>query len=312
MDTVAVDSIVQELEALAKERPELKEAARIYATLLPLLRDADLHVTPVAITPVEAKAKLTAGKPLLQDEDLFLDDAAAAQLMVALARALEKVSPEKATWFTQSPPSPPTPKSETGPKPPRTRTRHAAARDIRLALERKRVDTSDLFERAAAGDQRYVTTLAESLHLDPALLWILAQNALKPALRAWARQLADLARDLDWTKDSCPICGAVATLGELQGNEGTRHLRCGQCGADWTSTPLKCVRCGNEDCNTLGHLYAETEREKMRVDVCEKCKGYLKVVKTSEPTPADQLAIVDLATLHLDYVARDGGYFPPR
>ena len=46
----------------------------------------------------------------------------------------------------------------------------------------------------------------------------------------------------------------------------------------------------------------------MRVEVCDKCNGYLKVVFSFAPTPPEMLPVEDLATLHLDYIAQGRGY----
>jgi FdhE protein len=97
-------------------------------------------------------------------------------------------------------------------------------------------------------------------------------------------------------------------LGELQGNNQIRHLRCGQCGADWPSRRLQCIHCGNEDHSTLSYLYTETQQEKMRVEVCSRCNGYLKVIAAFTPTQPEMLPVEDLATLHLDYIAQERGY----
>jgi formate dehydrogenase maturation protein FdhE len=49
----------------------------------------------------------------------------------------------------------------------------------------------------------------------------------------------------------------------------------------------------------------------MRIEACDKCKSYLKVISSFAPTPADMLAIEDLATLSLDYIAEERGYTRP-
>ena len=46
----------------------------------------------------------------------------------------------------------------------------------------------------------------------------------------------------------------------------------------------------------------------MRVEVCDQCKGYLKVIVSFTPTPTNHLLIEDLATLHMDYIAQARGY----
>jgi FdhE protein len=46
----------------------------------------------------------------------------------------------------------------------------------------------------------------------------------------------------------------------------------------------------------------------MRVEVCDKCHGYLKVINSFTPTSPEMLTVEDLATLHLDYIAEARGY----
>jgi FdhE protein len=279
----AIDPIVQRLCTLVQNSPDLKDAARLYKTILPLIRDADLRATPGSLTIDQARAKMKTGLPLLHNLDLELDEQAVCELMLQLARAVETCGENN-------------------------RLRAAAARRIRLALEEERLSVSGLLPHIAAGKSGMVTSMAQGLQLDPGLVWTLAQNALKPALRAWGRQLAPLAEGIPWQKGSCFICGSAATLAELQENNQVKHLRCGQCGADWLFRRLQCVYCGNEDHHTLSYLYAENQRERMRVEVCDKCKGYLKVITAFAPTPPELLPVEDLATLHLDYIAQGRGY----
>jgi FdhE protein len=275
-----VDPIVQRLRALVQQSPDLQEAARLYEIILPFLRDADLLVTPVSLTPDQARAKMARGLPLLHDIELGTDDRAVKELMLQLACALENVGEDKRPCY----------------------------RRIRLALEENRLDMSRLLPYVIAGKREVFISAAQSLQLDSALLWVLAQNVLKPAWRTWRRQLTPLVDVTQWNKGFCFICGAGAILGELQGNNLVKHLRCGQCGADWPFRRMQCLYCGNEDHHTLGFLYAEPEQEKMRVEVCDNCRGYLKVIVSFAPTPPEMLAVSDLATLHLDYIAKERGY----
>jgi FdhE protein len=290
------DTIVQRLRALVQESPELKNAAQVYEAILPLLRDADLRVAPVSLTPEEARAKMELGLPLLHDIDLGLDVEAVHELMLKLARAVEtlkkKNQPRKLglPWLHESDES------------------EKAASRIRLALEENKLDFSALLPHIAANQSGPITSAAHSLELDPGLVWTLAQKALKPALRAWCRQLSPLAKGIPWNKGTCFICGTAATLAELQENDQVKHLRCGSCGADWRFRRLQCMYCGNEDHKTQRYLYAESQREKMRVEICDKCHGYLKVISSFTPTQPEMLPAEDLATLHLDYIAQEHGY----
>ena len=292
----AADSIVQRLRALAQESSDLKEAAQVYEAILPLLRDADLNVAPVSVTPEQAREKMAMGLPLLRDLDLKLDNQAVHELMLKLAAAVETIGRKNRPHRLRLPWAQVSDESD------------VAARRIRLALEKNRLDIGALLPCIATNESGPVTSVAQSLQLDPGLVWTLAQNASKPALRAWCRQLTPLVEGIPWHKGYCFVCGAAATLGELQGNDQAKHLRCGQCGADWLFRRLQCMYCGNEDHRTQQYLYVEGQREKMRVEVCDKCHGYLKIIAAFTPTPPEMLQVEDLATLHLDYIAQERGY----
>jgi len=278
------DPIVRCLRALVQHSPDLKEAAGLYEVLLPLLRDADLRVAPVLILPDQVHKKMATGMPLLHDVELEIDDKALQELMLLLVAALESTGENN---------------------------RHQYCR-IRQALEANRFNTSTLLPYVTANEKDAFRAATSSLELEPDLLWALMQNVLKPAWRTWCRQLTCLVDvTTQWNKGFCFVCGAGAILGELQENNLVKHLRCGQCGADWPFRRLQCLYCGNEDHHTLGFLHAEPEQEKMRVEVCEKCRGYLKTIVSFAPAPPEMLAVSDLATLHLDYIAQERGYGRP-
>jgi Protein involved in formate dehydrogenase formation len=270
MPVGTANPIVRQLHSLAQEYPDLREAAEVYVALLPILHAADLHVTPLAITQDQARAKMEKGIPLLQGADLALDDWAARNLMVRLARTLEDVPKERESsrrWVWQL-----------GDRRKRLRDRErvdeneeelrraTSARQIRLLLEQGKLDAGALLARVGMSDLAWVIALAENWQLDAGLLWTLAQHALTPALRAWYRRLTPLVGGVEWHQSDCFVCGTDAILGELQGNEVEKHLRCGQCGADWVFQRMQCVFCGNENHKTLSHFYSDTQREKLRVD----------------------------------------------
>lgn len=298
----SIEPVVNRLRKLAHERPDLKEAAQIYESILPLLDAADLHVVPVSITPEEAHAKLEAGLPLLTGLDLEIDLQAAADLLLKLVRSLETTGGmrrerkvDTADYATNS-------CTDAAPLLP------VAAHSIRRAVEVNKIDIGALLMHSAAGERLIIESTARHLQLDPGLLWTLAQSALKPALHAWRRQLAPLGEEAQWQQGCCFICGSHATLGELRNNGQALHLRCGQCGADWQFPRLRCMWCGNEDHGTLSCLYREVHVNKMRVEACESCHGFLKVITSFSPTPPEMLPVADLETLHLDFIAQKHGY----
>jgi len=291
-----VDPIVQSLRRLSQESPYLKDAALLYEEILPLLRDAHIPVEPVSLTQDQAFSKMETGLPLLHNLNLELDIQSVHDLMLQLALAVDTFGEKKQSYRREMPRW--RPDKPCAPN----------ASQFRLALEENRLNISELLPSIAAGERNSVKAAAQGLGLDIDLLWTVMQNALKPALRAWCRQLTPLTEGIPWYRGSCFICGADAALGELRGNTQSKYLRCGQCGADWSFRRLQCMHCGNEDHASLGYLYPENQKEKLRVEVCEKCKGYLKVIASFTLTPLEMLPVEDLATLHLDYIAQERGY----
>jgi FdhE protein len=275
------DPLERRLGALVREWPDLG-GAEVYRVTLPLLRSVGPIAAPITLTKDQARWKLSNGEFLLHGAALVFDHNAARDLLLDLARNLEEVG-----LVAMSP--------------------------IRFALEGDRLIPEELLGHVSEGDYPFLAARAEEHALDAPLLWTLTQSALKPTLRAWCGEMAPLVHTAgEWEKACCFICGAPASLGELQGSEQAKHLRCGQCGADWLIRRLQCIYCGTEDPSLLGILYPEGRRENVRVEVCDKCHGYLKVVTRFAPASPEELAVEDLATLYLDCLAQERGYRRPQ
>jgi FdhE protein len=143
----------------------------------------------------------------------------------------------------------------------------------------------------------------------PGLLEALSRYAMRPAFRRWgADAMALFPEGPRWERGACWVCGDPALLAELRGNAQARHLRCGRCGASWGFPRLACAHCGSEDRSARGVLLPERGPGTARLETCESCRGYLKTIMSHDPTPVDFLAVLDLETVPLDFLARARGY----
>jgi len=278
IEPASSDPIVKRLAEIQRAAPELEDMVTTYGVILPLLRDVDLHVIHVFLTQEQARNKLQAGIPLLQDTDIEFDIQAVADLFVALVNKLG---------------------SNGG---------RVAAPSIQVALKKGSLDAYNIVSLAAAGEKDKIMNAATAQTLDPEFLWTLAQFALKPAYYAVRRQIEHFVEQTGWDNGFCPVCGAQAVLGELRDNNLAKYLRCSRCGASWRSSRLQCHLCENDDHRTLGILYNDDKPDTVRLEVCYKCKGYIKVITTFSPIAPEIIAIEDLATLSLDYAAQKSGY----
>jgi len=168
---------------------------------------------------------------------------------------------------------------------------------------------AELLEGGLAQDSARVSALAARLGVEPQALGAVAAVAPAPLLRAcgerWREHLAG-----PWTHGYCPLCGAWPALAEARGLERARRLRCGRCAADWAIAWLRCAYCSTDDHERLGSLVSE-RLSQVTIDTCGACRGYLKTVTTLGPTPADELGLLDLATVELDVAALEQDYRRP-
>ena len=140
------------------------------------------------------------------------------------------------------------------------------------------------------------------------LIDLFTEESLRPELEIIAEKYGEIVEKSNWSEGYCPICGKEPKIGEIRGEEeGKRYLFCHQCGFKWYFQRIKCPFCGNEEQHSLAYFEVEGE-ERYRVDVCNKCRRYIKTVELPKSSEEPNLDVEDIATLHLDMIAYDEGY----
>lgn len=139
------------------------------------------------------------------------------------------------------------------------------------------------------------------------LIELFLEESLRPALESFAEKYGGIISSSEWSEGYCPICGKEPKIGEIKGDEEQRFLFCNQCGFEWNYNRIKCPFCGNEEQQTLAYFTVEGE-ERYRVDVCNVCKRYVKIVDFRGSEGKANLDVEDIATLHLDMLASEEGY----
>jgi len=139
------------------------------------------------------------------------------------------------------------------------------------------------------------------------LIDLFLEECLRPAFERVAAKYGESVLKSKWSEGYCPICGKEPKIGEIKEEEGRRYLFCNQCGIKWPFLRIKCPFCGNEEQQTLAYFTVEDD-ERYRVDVCNECKRYIKIVDFRETKEEANLDIEDITTLHLDMLATEEGY----
>nr|WP_308128767.1 formate dehydrogenase accessory protein FdhE [Bacillus sp. sid0103] len=104
----------------------------------------------------------------------------------------------------------------------------------------------------------------------------------------------------------CPACGEPVRLATLE-EDGKKVIHCTRCLAQWNAKRLECAHCGNDDHKTILFLTIDGDAVS-QIQVCEVCHGYIKIMDTRQYIEKPSAALLDVHSIHLDYVAQDNGY----
>jgi FdhE protein len=151
----------------------------------------------------------------------------------------------------------------------------------------------------------YFAGFAEENGLEEWIPQFLAETALRPYLQLTAEKIQhEITHAVPGA--GCPVCGEPARLAVLE-DEGKKVMTCTRCLAHWNAKRIECAHCGNDDHNTIQFITIEGDASS-QIQVCEKCTGYIKVIDTRQYLNKPSAAMLDLNTIHLDFVAQEQGY----
>ncbi|WP_342433653.1 formate dehydrogenase accessory protein FdhE [Neobacillus sp. FSL H8-0543] len=160
-------------------------------------------------------------------------------------------------------------------------------------------------DEAFSFNQFYFGNFAEENGLEDWIPQFLAESALRPYLQLTAEAVQEgIQRAVPGA--GCPVCGEPARLAVLEG-EGQKVMQCPRCLVHWDAKRLECAHCGNDDHKTIQFLTIEGDAAS-QIQVCEECKGYIKVIDTRQYLSKPSSAMLDLNTIHLDFIAQENGY----
>jgi FdhE protein len=278
------EKIKNRVKEMVKQRPSHKEVLEFYRDVVLEQNSAlsKIKTSPLEIDKDDAKEKLEQGFPIVEKKAFILDVPSATRLFRKLCKLLSKTK----------------------------KGQHDSER-ITQAMRKKEIKLPELFRQIESENNEYIISLSEKLQVNPDVLSFLATNSIKPIYETYAKELKDYVDQERWWKGYCPICGSEPYISELKnegGVEGARFLVCSSCNFEWRFNRLKCPFCENEDHEKHRYFYTEKEGRAYRVDVCEKCKRYIKTVDTNELDKEVIPLLEDAGTLHLDILAQDEGY----
>ncbi|MBF0378279.1 MAG: formate dehydrogenase accessory protein FdhE [Desulfamplus sp.] len=173
-----------------------------------------------------------------------------------------------------------------------------------------------IFKALLGNDHEILETTAKSLELNKEALTFLGFAAISPYIHTCAAHLSQYLKPdsqiksaqekLLWNKGYCPICGTSPQMGYFN-QDGDKYLICSFCHHSWKTSRMGCSLCQNREKGKQHYFFNEEEKE-YRVDLCDKCGKYIKVIDLREITRDFYPPLEMLCTLHLDMQATEQGY----
>ena len=269
------------LKQCRKDRNELAEILAFYDKVLAAQHEAQegTPIPEIDLPAEEIKLKIKEGFPLIDSGNFSVDKHSSERLFRKLCQLSKEENPVLAS----------------------------AGKALLAAVDSGTLDTAELSKAVLQSQAETVEVYAEELEVPLPVLQALTKLSLQPSLLAAVTNMAK-ATELDrWRHGYCPICGGLPAIAALVGEEGKREALCSFCGHLWRLPRLGCPFCGTEKQEDLRYFFSEGD-DLYRVQVCEQCKGYLKVVDTRKGGDPKALAVDDVVTAHLDLLAEEEGY----
>jgi len=276
----ALKELEKRVETLVRLRPSHKELLEFYGAILKEQLKAREAGQPEGVLKADAADLREEGQlPLLQGRDVPVDVESAKKLFRSLCRVAKREN----------------------------QTLQEGIEKIQKATRRRRIDIDRFLAEMNLPDPPYAQEVSSSLGLNRDILIFLGRASIQPFVEKTAAFLGEGADLKGWSKSICPICGSLPVLSELTGDEGRRMLICSFCGYRWKGLRMVCAFCGTEDQGAHRYLFIEGD-EGVRIDVCDKCKKYIKTIDTRETGHSTFPLLEYIGTLHLDILAQEKGY----
>lgn len=280
-----MDDLYKRMKSRLKQcregRIELEEILAFYDKVLAAQHETqqETPIPEIDLTAEQIRLKIEEGFPLVETENFSVDEDSSDRLLRRLCQLSEEENPVLAS----------------------------AGKALFEAMDSGALEAAELSKALLRNHIDVLEKCAKDLEVPLPVLQALTKLSIQPSLLATVASLVKTT-DLDrWRYSYCPICGGLPAIAALVGDEGKRKALCSFCGHLWNLLRLGCPFCGTDKQEDLRYFFGEGD-DLYRVQVCEKCNGYLKVVDTREGGDPKALAVDDVVTTHLDLLAEEEGY----
>lgn len=181
------------------------------------------------------------------------------------------------------------------------------AQVLKKALQEDKFELETVITAILNNQDAVLEQQAEKSGVQVSELIFFTYSSMVPSLQACSEQLETYLTSMpEMKKGYCPICGNQPDMAFFD-EDGKRHLKCSFCSHRWGVGRMGCVFCENNDKDQQLYFFSN-EEEEYRVNLCDHCHQYIKVVDLRKMDRAFFPALELVSSLHLDIKAREKGY----
>lgn len=168
-------------------------------------------------------------------------------------------------------------------------------------------DLRPLLEQFIWQNEMYIGDYLKDSEINGEIMYLVLFNLAKPLVKVYAQEIKNQVLYDKWALNTCPVCGWHASMAVTSTENKQRILHCSLCDTAWPFKTRACTHCSNEDHSTLKYISVEGD-EVHRINVCEKCRGYIKTMDESKAAVVNSSVEEDVRSIHLDIIAQREGY----
>lgn len=276
-----IEQLKRSTDLIVKNRPSYSEILGFYGRVFEAQEESrqEISLDPVIIDPELLELKKENRMPLVDLSQFKVDTASASALLNRICELAQDSAPQLA----------------------------GEGKAVNQAVQKGNLVPEKLFHAILENREADIEDMAAGIKLKADKLRLFGYLAMLPSISACSQQLETyLQKEAQHNEGFCPICGSRPDLAILD-EKGRRLLKCSFCSHQWASKRMGCVSCRNTDPDKQHYFYSDEEKE-YRVNLCDSCGNYIKVVDLREMNRFFHPGLEQISTLHLDMKAREKGY----
>lgn len=277
------ENIEKAVKAIKNKKPELDEMLELYEKIFILQEKAKKNheISGLNIPEEKIKLRITNNFPLIEINRFPIDYEISGKLMMDLIGIVSNKGSE-------------------------TDDISDSLSKLSVLIQENKIITEELFNSFMQENESYFDMINDQYKIHKEITGFIVYNSLKPSIAAFSDKISAYLDDVQWDKGYCPVCGSLPELSVFE-KDGKRFLICGFCSHKWASKRIYCPFCENSDHETL-HYYSIDDEEEYRVDVCDKCRCYIKTINTGQTHREIYYPLESQSTDYIDIKFKNMGF----